>query len=395
MVVKKHSERLLKIVRVTRLCADVCGADILNENYRVNVRTVFIMAVAVASFSFFGYTINVGYAKEKDWKNIIKVITIAGGTLLQALCFLVTFIAKQKKVRFLFRECCELYQKYELIDSDYRVYLNQGLGLLLNLMKICAIINFMLVFGMCLITFLYNIIFEARETILYGYIPTLDVETDFGFYGTNAIYATFVLFGAFGLYASDVGALTLLSQVPTFKGILQCKFRQINKLLDDDEHDTKIEKEIKTRTALKDILQFHQKYLIFLGVLTDSFYWIIIAKVGTCFVAIVCALFCIMLGTWPAGYIYMTYCFVMLQVFCAMGTLVDITNEEFIHSCYYDVHWYKLSIKEKKMLCFMLMMAQNTQGLTVGSVMRLSMNTGLQISKTIYSLTMFLLAFVK
>lgn len=39
-------------------------------------------------------------------------------------------------------------------------------------------------------------------------------------------------------------------------------------------------------------------------------------------------------------------------------------------------------------------MTQNTKGLSVGSVIPLSMNTGLQVTKTIYSLTMLLMNFV-
>lgn len=63
----------------------------------------------------------------------------------------------------------------------------------------------------------------------------------------------------------------------------------------------------------------------FLKVSREASYWSVFAKVGTCIIGIVGALFCIMLGSWPAGYIYMLYCFVMMQVFCVMGTLVQKT----------------------------------------------------------------------
>ncbi|XP_073836016.1 odorant receptor 67d-like [Musca autumnalis] len=223
----------------------------------------------------------------------------------------------------------------------------------------------------------------------------VDVETTHGLWITNGVQASFITVGGFGLYAADMAILTPISQISTFKGILQCKFREINQILDDDDYESELERKRDIMVALKDIIKFHQKYLIFLNASRDICYWNVLAKITTCFVAIVCALFCLLLGTWPAGYIYLAYCFVMMQVFCAMGTLVDITNEEFIQSCYNDVRWYELSVKEKKMLCIMLMVAQNTAGLTIGSVMELSMNTGLQITKTIYSLTMLLMTFVE
>ncbi|XP_061399330.1 odorant receptor 67d-like [Musca vetustissima] len=392
-MVKKHSERFEQIVRVTRFCADICGADVFDENYRVNIRTIFVISIIGSSFIFLGYTMVVGYIKEGDWTIIVQVISLGGGTLLQGLCTFVIYITNQKQYRFLLNECYDLYKKYEQMDSDYRVYLNKGVRLLTNFMKLCAFINLMLVLGMSSFTFLYNLIFNVQETIVYAFVPGLDIETTSGFWITSGMQVMFIAVGGFGLYSGDMAVLTPISQIPTFRGILQCKFREINDLLNDD-YETERERTLKTMAALRGILQFHQKYLIFLKTSREVTYWSVLAKVGTCFIGIVCALFCVLLGSWPAGYIYLLYCFVMMQVFCAMGTLVDITNEEFIQSCYSDVRWYELSIKEKKMLHIMLLMAQNTQGLSVGSIMPLSMNTGLQITKTIYSLTMLLLNFV-
>ncbi|XP_073836823.1 odorant receptor 67d-like isoform X3 [Musca autumnalis] len=392
---KIHSQRLNSIVRITRICSDICGADVFDENYRVNFRTVLVFTVMCVSFVLLTYTMIDGYVKEGDWTILVQVFSLAGGTLLQGFCAFISFIVKQDKYRFLLRECYDIYETYERLDSDYRVHLNQGLKLLANLMKICAFINLMLVLGMSSMTFLYNLIFDANETIVYGFIPGVSIETTHGLWLTNGVQASFITVGGFGLYATDMGILTPISQISTFKGILQCKFREINQILDDDDYKSELERKRDVMVALRDILKFHQKYLIFLNISRDICYWAVFAKIATCFVAIVCALFCILLGTWPAGYIYLAYCFVMMQVFCAMGTLVDITNEEFIQSCYNDVRWYELSVKEKKMLCIMLMMAQNTKGLTIGSIMKLSMNSGLQITKTIYSLTMLLMTFVE
>ncbi|XP_073837851.1 odorant receptor 67d-like [Musca autumnalis] len=391
---KIYSQRLNSIVRITRICANICGADFYDENFRVNFRTVLLVAVICASFVLLTYTMIDGYAREGDWTILVQVFSLAGGTLLQGFCCFISFILEQDKYRFLLRECYDIYETYERLDSDYRVHLNRGLKLLANLMKICAFINLMLVLGMSSMTFLYNFIFDANETIVYGFIPGVSIETTRGLWLTNGVQASFITVGGFGLYAIDMGILTPISQISTFKGILQCKFRELNQILDDD-YESELERRRDIMVGLKDILKFHQKYLIFLNVSRDICFWSVFTKIATCFVAIVCALFCILLGTWPAGYIYLGYCFVMMQVFCAMGTMVDITNEEFIQSCYNDVRWYELSVKEKKMLCIMLMVAQNTKGLTIGSVMELSMNTGLQITKTIYSLTMLLMTFVE
>uniref|UniRef100_A0A1I8M7E2 Odorant receptor n=1 Tax=Musca domestica TaxID=7370 RepID=A0A1I8M7E2_MUSDO len=318
---------------------------------------------------------------------------MANNWVSMGFCVFLTFIKEQENLRFLLTECYDIYEKYERMDSDYRVYLDRGVRLLAKLMKLSAFINAMLVFGMSSFTFLYNFIYGTKATIVYAFAPGLDVATPVGFWATNFIQAGFIAVGGFGLYSGDMSVLTPISQIPTFQGILQCKFREINQLLDDD-YESAEERGIKTMAALKDILEFHQKYLIFLKVSREASYWSVFAKVGTCIIGIVGALFCIMLGSWPAGYIYMLYCFVMMQVFCVMGTLVQKTNDDFIHACYNDVRWYDLTIREKKMLNIMLIMTQNTKGLSVGSVIPLSMNTGLQVTKTIYSLTMLLMNFV-
>lgn len=83
-----HSERLVNIVRITRFCANVCGADVFDANYRVNIRTAFVLTVIGSSFAFLAYTMIDGYAKEGDWTIIVQVLALAGGTLLQARQFL-------------------------------------------------------------------------------------------------------------------------------------------------------------------------------------------------------------------------------------------------------------------------------------------------------------------
>ncbi|XP_061392896.1 odorant receptor 67d-like, partial [Musca vetustissima] len=359
---KKISESLRKIVRVTEFCSDVCGVNIYKDNYRINIRTLFVIAVIGTSFAFLNYAMYDGYTKEGDWTILVQVVSLEGGTLLQ------------DKYRFLLKECMVLYEKYEQRESDYRLYLNRGIRLLANFMKLCTFINVMLVVGMSSVTVIYNFIFGTYETLVYGYCPWIDIYTTEGLWITNSVQTMLIAVGGFGLFSGDMAVLTPISQIPTFKGVLQCKFREINDLLDED-YGTEGEKKAKTLAALKDILQFHQAYLTFLNVSRDAVYWSIFVKVGTCFIGIAFALFCIMLGSWPAGYIYLLYCFIMMQVFCGMGTLVDVTNEEFIHSCYNDVRWYDLTTSEKKMLNIMLMMSQNAEGLTIASIMPLSMNT--------------------
>ncbi|XP_075163833.1 odorant receptor 67d-like isoform X2 [Haematobia irritans] len=305
---------------------------------------------------------------QNDWTIIVQVLCLGGGTLLQGSVGLANFLNQQINTRFLLNETYSLYEQYEAISSDFRVYLNKGIRLLSYLMKVCAFINAMLVVGMASFTFLYNYIYGTNHLIVQGV-------------------------GGFGLYAVDMGFLTPISQIVTFKGIMRCKFHNLNEILDEEDDDNGRHK--TSLDVLKDIIKFHQKYLIFLQTSQFTFYWVILVKISTYALGIVCTMFCIMVGAWPSGYVYLLYCFVMMYVYCGMGTMVEIANDEFIEACYNDVNWYKMSISEKKMLLIMMIMTQNTGGLTIGSVMPLSMNTGLQVTKTVYSIAMMLLNFTE
>ncbi|XP_075163832.1 odorant receptor 67d-like isoform X1 [Haematobia irritans] len=330
---------------------------------------------------------------QNDWTIIVQVLCLGGGTLLQGSVGLANFLNQQINTRFLLNETYSLYEQYEAISSDFRVYLNKGIRLLSYLMKVCAFINAMLVVGMASFTFLYNYIYGTNHLIVQGIGPGIDPNTTFGYYFTSLVQFIFIGVGGFGLYAVDMGFLTPISQIVTFKGIMRCKFHNLNEILDEEDDDNGRHK--TSLDVLKDIIKFHQKYLIFLQTSQFTFYWVILVKISTYALGIVCTMFCIMVGAWPSGYVYLLYCFVMMYVYCGMGTMVEIANDEFIEACYNDVNWYKMSISEKKMLLIMMIMTQNTGGLTIGSVMPLSMNTGLQVTKTVYSIAMMLLNFTE
>lgn len=151
----------------------------------------------------------------------------------------------------------------------------------------------------------------------------------------------------------------------------------------------------------------------FLAVVKDLYYWVILVQVATLALGMACTIFCLLLGKWLSGYVYMFYCLVILYVFCGLGTLADISVghtlldnfllqfyfhsqlDGFTYSIYNDVIWYRLTVSEQNMLRIMLVMSQNMDGLTVGSVAPLSMNTGLAVTKTIYSFAMMLINFIE
>lgn len=60
----------------------------------------------------------------------------------------------------------------------------------------------------------------------------------------------------------------------------------------------------------------------------------------------------------------------------------------------YNCHWYNLSIAQQKMILIMLREAQQGEGMSIGGVAPLSLSTALQLTKTIYTISMMLDSFV-
>ncbi|XP_013117585.2 odorant receptor 67d-like isoform X1 [Stomoxys calcitrans] len=386
---KEPSQRFREIVRVTRFCANLCGSDVFDPNYRINIRTVLVLGVILFSFSCCGYCIHYSITVKGDWTLVIQALCMGGGTLVQGFSHMMGFMFRPAELRVLLEETHTLYEHHEKIDSDYRLYLNRGVDLLTRLMKICAFFNTILAVGMSLVTVIYNAIYETRVLIVGIYLDAIDPETERGFLITMILQSCFIAVGGFGLYAGDMGTLTTITQIMTFKGLFCCKLRDLNEIL-LDEPDNKT----KSLEALRDIIQFHQQYLSFIERNRSVSFWTIFVKFLTNFFGLVCTVFCILLGVWPAGYIYMAYCFTMMYVYCGVGTMIDIANDGFIEACYNGVLWYELSALERKMLHTMMIIAQNTKGLSVGPFVPLSVNTGLQMTKMIYSMTMMLFNFV-
>lgn len=80
---KGKSERFRAIVRITKICADICGCNILDHGYRINWRTILVFIVIQLSFAFMSYTMYDGYVVKGDWKVLLQVLSIGGGTLVQ------------------------------------------------------------------------------------------------------------------------------------------------------------------------------------------------------------------------------------------------------------------------------------------------------------------------
>uniref|UniRef100_A0A1I8N055 Odorant receptor n=1 Tax=Musca domestica TaxID=7370 RepID=A0A1I8N055_MUSDO len=317
----RQSDRFKAIVRITKICADICGANVLEHDYRINVRTVLVFVIIILTFVFMSYTIYDGFFVQGDWKIILQVLSIGAGTLVQGFVKLLNCIQQQENFRFLIGELYDIYEEYELKHTGYQRHLNKGIHLLSYIMKLCAFIAVLLVIGMAAVTVVRSLVFDVNQVIVQCLIPGVDHTTPRGFFLTCIVQISFIAVGGFGFYAGDMAFFTPITQIVTFQGILRCKMFDLNEVLEKDgEENVK-----KSTEMLKEVIKFHQRYMVFLTVTQDTYFLVILVQIATYSTGIICTIFCVLLGAWPGGYVYMIYCFVMMYVYCGVGTLVEVT----------------------------------------------------------------------
>ncbi|XP_061395275.1 odorant receptor 67d-like [Musca vetustissima] len=381
-------QRYKVIIRLLRICAAFCGADILQPDYKMNLLTWIVIAFINMFYIFTGYTIYVNLYVEGEWTNVLQALCMVGSAV-QGYCKLLNAIWNKKYLCELLYEVEDIYMEYDRKHEEYRKCLNKSINTVDKCIKSMAVLYAGVIVGVIGIVPFYRIVFNRRIFVMQFLLPGIDPNTNHGYIIMNFMHCCCILFGAFGNFAADNCFVTLVSHVPLFKDILLCKFHDLNVALEavDEGHPN-------CRELLKDILRWHQNYMRYITTVKDNYFWVILVQFATISLSLACTLFCLILGKWPGGQTYLVYCFIMLYIYCGVGTVIEISNDGFIDSCYTEVIWYRLPVAERKMLLMMLMMSQNAGGLTIGAVIPLTMNTGLQLTKMIYTMTMMLINFL-
>ncbi|XP_061388017.1 odorant receptor 67d-like [Musca vetustissima] len=183
--------------------------------------------------------------------------------------------------------------------------------------------------------------------------------------------------------------ILIIVHIPLMKNILKLKFNELDEMLELHPRDRE-----KTEPMLKAIFQWHQKYILITEAIQQLFFWIIFIQIFFATLSVVATIVCQFLNVWAVAPVLLVYSFVILYFYCGLGNLVDISNDD-LTNIIYDCKWYELSPTEQKMVLIMLRVSQKPPTMTIGNMMPLSMNTALQLTKSIYTAAMLLHNFVK
>ncbi|NP_001298159.1 odorant receptor 67d-like [Stomoxys calcitrans] len=381
-IIKSPSQRFKKFLDVIKLFAKTCGANIFAEDYRINALTCLITILVNCFMLFNFYTIYVSVAKD-NYHIVLQNLCVVG-TAIQGFSKLINAIVYQDLTRFTCSEIEFMYRTFETEEQHYVDVLNTSLKLLkriiFTILKIYGILTIAILISPMIIQMITN----ERLFILNVFIPGVDVDTTVGFIIIQTFNAACTTFSGFGNFAADTACFMLGAHTPLMKDIIKCKLIDLDEVLRKHPKDRS-----RTEPLVKDIIQWHQRYIIFTEKNTSNFFWMIFIQVASSVMGIISNMVCMFLGGWPVAPLYLLSSFVILFCYCSLGNLVELSNEDMCDNIY-ECKWYELTVPEQKMILIMLRESQKPNNLSVGGVASLSMNTGLQLTKSIYSVAMLL-----
>ncbi|XP_073836929.1 odorant receptor 67d isoform X2 [Musca autumnalis] len=312
-------QRYEMFVRVVKLCCGICGANVFKPDYRMNILTWIVIFFINLYFAFTGYTLYVNIYVEKDWAHILQVLCFLGSAL-QGYCKLFNVIWNKEHFRYMIDELRLIYTKYSDEHMEYDTCLQKSIKSADKFIKFMAIMH--VVVSMCLIGIVpfYRVVFDQRIFVMHCLFPGVDPNTEYGYLITNAMHSICIVFGAFGNFAADLMFFIFVRHFPLFKDILKCKFHDLNEVILGDEEQMR-----SCNILLKDIIQWHQNYMRYVTSVKDTYFWVIIVELATVALSIGSTLFCLIMGMWPGGQTYLVYCFMMLYMYCGLGTVVEVT----------------------------------------------------------------------
>uniref|UniRef100_A0A1I8Q921 Odorant receptor n=2 Tax=Stomoxys calcitrans TaxID=35570 RepID=A0A1I8Q921_STOCA len=256
MPLKRAVESFEAIIRIIRLCSAVCGADVVDPDYRVNPLTVFVLVAINLYLVCTGYTIYVDIYIERDWTKVLQTLCLLGSAV-QGYCKLLNAILGKENLRFLVHELHQIYEEYDKKDADYRCYLGKSIDGVSKSIKLILAIYVASVIGIISVVPIYRLFFHENIFVMQFLLPGIDPETEFGYIVMNCMHCTCIILGAFGNFAADTYFFTYVSHIPLLTNILKCKIRDLNEELEEpDMRNTN-----KYSILFKDILRWHQKYM--------------------------------------------------------------------------------------------------------------------------------------
>ncbi|XP_060649086.1 putative odorant receptor 83c [Drosophila nasuta] len=335
-----------------------------------------------------GFTLNTAII-ERHSKFAFQALVMTG-LWMQGINKLFVVIYNARDLYKLNQSALKVYLDFENhSDPRFATYLQENCDRLRRALIIVFTSYCVAVSGMIILPLTVNMFTGDRHLIMQFYVPGIDHTTQWGFWITQGFHVFVLIVGGLGMFGGDLVILVHLLQSYIFRDVLRLKIDIFNTFVDEPgkQSDSDIQK------GLVDMMQFHQLYLSFFARCNDLFYSIVSIQVITAASCFILTMFVLLTSVWPGGWAYAVGLASNLYIYCVLGTLVENCNDDLIYEVY-NISFYNLNARQQRQVLFMLCKTQRTDMIQVLGVMPLAVSTGLQVTKSIYSVAMMMINFV-
>ncbi|XP_055632838.1 putative odorant receptor 83c [Toxorhynchites rutilus septentrionalis] len=210
-------------------------------------------------------------------------------------------------------------------------------------------------------------------------IPGIDPTNVFGFMVTTVYHILIINTGIAGILAADLGIMMFVLHIIGIADVFKNSLNELDRMLQNEERDEEL-----VHRQLLDIFVMHQELIAYEEGLDSTYGVAVFVQVITSVACLALTLFIYYVTGNFGSVLFMIGAMFQLLEFCLLGTALTVKNNH-IELALYDICWYKLSMKNQKMLSFVLFRSQNAVEMTIGGVALLNMETFVEIIRTIYS----------
>ncbi|KAI9588436.1 hypothetical protein GQX74_004281 [Glossina fuscipes] len=174
-------DRYRKLIRVARICAAICGADVADENYNPWNPLVFITLSSIVFFTVgTGYTIYAGLVYDNDWTVILQSLCLASSAF-QGLAKYMFSLIRRRLIVNIIKSIDDIYLECQNISENYRVILAKTVSVAMTGMKLIGFLYTITATSLVLFPLLYQLIFGKRLFIMRFLIPGLNPNSTMGY----------------------------------------------------------------------------------------------------------------------------------------------------------------------------------------------------------------------
>ncbi|KAM8707349.1 hypothetical protein ACLKA7_011438 [Drosophila subpalustris] len=367
----RPTENFAEIMRFVRFITSCVGVDVYDKNFRFNKITA-----VVVTFIFIYITCTIiTMINENNWMFTVQAI-VMGGSAIQGCNKLIVGISSPRKVYEVNHHVFEIYAEYEQQpDPRFAEALLQSCHRLRRALLIVGISYLVGVTGMVFTPLVATKLTGKLNLAMHFHLPGVDVNTEVGAWITQGAHVICLIIGGLGLYAGDLAIVVHLLQSFVFADVLRLKVDIFNRYVEDPEDNQSESYIVK---VLVDIAQFHQIYLKFIVHCNELFYSIVSVQIATAALCIVITLFVLVTSEWPGGYCFVIVLIPNLYIYCILGTLLEVCNDNIMYEVY-NISFYNLNVRQQRLVWFMLCKSQRSEVIVLLGVMPLAVSTALKV----------------